>query len=397
MTAAILFLLGLAASVAVLGLSAAVLHAHRRDSQGRIVPGFEPPVSIVKPLAGPDDMLEENLESFFRLDYPDFEVIFSFAREEDAAFDVARRVADRHPEVPSVFVVDGREPGLNAKVNRLAAGVRRARGRYFLFSDGNVKVEPGFLRRAVGLFRRSDRGPGLAPFPRRGRPDDRVSDRITPLERLPAGRDGRHRAVARACPVCVGKSILMSRAALNAIGGLSTLRDFLAEDFLLGTLVARAGYRSSSAPTRWKQPRSARSARSRLGSASPLGDSAQTPGGAGLSRRGAGEPDALVRRCGSGLGRAHRRDRRRAPAALLENGDRGPLGCMANRPLAPSDYFLIPLKDAGVAAVFWAGLFGVRTEVAGPFLARRPENAPCSGVPTDRTKYRLASKCSLIN
>ena len=44
-------------------------------------------------------------------------------------------------------------------------------------------------------------------------------------------------------PCVVGKSILASREALNAIGGIEALRDHLAEDYLLGRLVSEAGYR----------------------------------------------------------------------------------------------------------------------------------------------------------
>jgi ceramide glucosyltransferase len=44
-------------------------------------------------------------------------------------------------------------------------------------------------------------------------------------------------------PCVVGKSILVSRRALDAIGGIGALRDYLAEDFVLGREIRRAGYR----------------------------------------------------------------------------------------------------------------------------------------------------------
>ncbi len=67
---------------------------------------------------------------------------------------IRSRAASRtaHPSVPSVFVFDGREPGGNAKVNRLTAALRHAQHRLILFSDGNVRVRPDFLRRAVSWF-----------------------------------------------------------------------------------------------------------------------------------------------------------------------------------------------------------------------------------------------------
>src|SRR5207344_2574711 len=98
-------------------------------------------------------------ESFFRLDYPAYEVLFSFASRSDPAFSVARRVADRHPETPSVFVVDAREPGGNSKVNRLCPALRHARYRHILMADGNVRVHADFLGRAISFF--FDRKVGL--------------------------------------------------------------------------------------------------------------------------------------------------------------------------------------------------------------------------------------------
>src|ERR1035438_4445764 len=57
-----------------------------------------PFVSLLKPLHGLEPQLEENLESFFTQDYPQFEVLFAVDHADDKAAEVARRVMDRHPE-----------------------------------------------------------------------------------------------------------------------------------------------------------------------------------------------------------------------------------------------------------------------------------------------------------
>src|SRR5450755_4695266 len=59
------------------------------------------PISILKPLAGVDDGLEENLRSFFEQDYPAFEILFAVRSSDDPAIAVVERLRGRYPAVPS--------------------------------------------------------------------------------------------------------------------------------------------------------------------------------------------------------------------------------------------------------------------------------------------------------
>src|SRR5262245_10121698 len=234
----------LAASAVVYVVSASSLWKLVRAAKAARATAFTPPVTIVKPLCGTDEGLETNLESFFRLDYPTgaIEVIFSMASAEDPAAAVARRVADRYPGIPSTFVFDAREPGGNAKVNRLEAAVRHAKFRLILFSDGNVRVRPDFLRRAVAEF--EDPGVGLVSHLFRATGAVSFGSRLEALYLNGCLQPGTA-AIARLLkmPCVVGKSILISRRALDGIGGISVLRDFLAEDYLLGRRIVDSGHR----------------------------------------------------------------------------------------------------------------------------------------------------------
>jgi ceramide glucosyltransferase len=362
-----LFLAGLFLSVCSYVVAAIALAAHRRRARGERLPGFSPPVSILKPLSGLDDELEENLESFYRLDYPDYEIIFSFARREDPAFAVARRVADRHPDISSLFVVDAREPGGNAKVNRLAAGVRRARHRLLLLSDGNVRVRPDFLGRAVSWFARPRVGLVSHIFCAVGARS--LGSRLESLHLngvLQAGT-ATLAGIFRT-PCVVGKSILLSRDALDSIGGFACLRDYLAEDYLLGQLVERAGFRvvlssdeiettefSKSLLSVWSRQRRWAILRRRLGGvsygaelfASPL------PWAAGAIIAGRGGAGVTTAALTLYIGRLL--------AEALSSAD-------CKRPFRIAEAFLLPLRDAGVAALFWAGLLGRRTKWRGRSL-----------------------------
>src|SRR5579871_5678392 len=54
-----------------------------------------PPVTVLKPVHGLEPRLEETLESFFRQDYPNYEIIFGARREDDASLAVVAKLRVR--------------------------------------------------------------------------------------------------------------------------------------------------------------------------------------------------------------------------------------------------------------------------------------------------------------
>ncbi len=345
-------LAGLGASAAVYAAAAAELAWARRTRRGSRVPDFAPPVSILKPLCGLDERLEENLESFYRLRYPRFEIVFSFASPADPAFPIARRVADRHPRVASIFVFDGRDAGGNAKVDRLEAAAERARHRLLLCSDGNVAVRPDFLERAVSHV--ADPRVGLVSHLFAAAGAASVASRVESLFLNGCLLPGTA-AVAGilGMPCVVGKSILVSRTALEVAGGFPMLRHFLAEDFLIGREVRRAGYRVvlsadvlETAEVRktgaavWARHRRWAMMRRRLGGALYLMEafSGALPWAAAAAAAGSWLPAALL------LG--------------FRYGVEARVAASLGRPLSAADWLLLPVRDLGAAGVFVAGLAG---------------------------------------
>src|ERR1700722_14012413 len=104
-----------------------------------------PRVTIFKPLAGSDDDLEANLESFARIDYPSFEILFGVASREDPAYSLARRFFQRHPRLCAKVVVTDADAAINPKVAQLVGLERAATGDVYVISDSNVRVRPGYL------------------------------------------------------------------------------------------------------------------------------------------------------------------------------------------------------------------------------------------------------------
>ena len=124
-------LLGLVAIVAVAStlISMAALGWVTRKNRGKrlVEAGYTPPITIFKPLKGLDEELEQNLRSFFGLDYPTYQMLFGVADENDPAIPVVQKLLAEFPDHDAQLVVgsagvrtepEGPEPGLDGPVSQ---------------------------------------------------------------------------------------------------------------------------------------------------------------------------------------------------------------------------------------------------------------------------------------
>lgn len=214
-----------------------------REARGkRCREDFAPPISILKPLKGVDDRLLDNLASFCRQDYPKYEILFCLQSPSDPALRVVNKIRELFPAREISVVIGDFRAGLNPKVNNMIPGYQRARYPFVLVSDSNVSVGSEYLREAIAHFR--DPAVGLVNHLVRG-----VGGRSSG-----AKLDNGHLntfILGSIClldrlfglPCVVGKSMLMRKRDLDALGGLHAAKDFLAEDYTLGKLFRKAGLR----------------------------------------------------------------------------------------------------------------------------------------------------------
>jgi len=203
-------------------------------------PRFLPGVSILKPLKGVDAHLRENLQSIFRLDYPEYEVILGTEDPADPALAVARSVASEHPGVPAVVVANPGIVGFNPKVNNLANLVGLARYPTLLISDSNVRVPPEHLKDLAA--HRALAGGGLVWALFRGTHARGLGGALESLQlnvAVMGGVSGLMHMLK--IPCAVGKSMLVDREDLEGIGGFPFLGRFLAEDHVCAEELAARG------------------------------------------------------------------------------------------------------------------------------------------------------------
>ncbi len=203
---------------------------------------YRPPVTVLKPLCGAEAGLYDCLRSFCDQDYPEFQVIFGVADPADGAIAVVRRLMAEFPERDLALVVGGRVHGANLKVSNLVNMAALAKHDVLVVSDSDARVAHDCLARVVAPL--GDSRTGAVTCLYKGAPLPGLASTLGALFiddwfLSSAVVDARMRDVT----YCFGPVSAVRRDALDAIGGFGRLATQLADDFMMGRLIAAAGYR----------------------------------------------------------------------------------------------------------------------------------------------------------
>lgn len=236
--------LGLAASYAVLALVAVVVWQIRRAPTNS---GQLPPVTVLKPLCGAEPGLYENLRSFCKQDYPEFQIVFGVRDLADPALSVVERLLVEFPSLPIDVVVNPQQHGSNCKISNLINMIARARHDVLAMADSDACVGPDYLSTVTAPL--LDHNVGLVTCLYRGVPTQHICSRLGAMYinewYMPSvlvawlfGYQG----------YASGQTLCLRRDTLQAIGGLQAMANHLAEDHRLGEMVRGSGLRIVLSP-----------------------------------------------------------------------------------------------------------------------------------------------------
>jgi ceramide glucosyltransferase len=200
-----------------------------------------PPVSVLKPVHGLEAQLKENIESFFRQDYPKYEILFAADTAEDAALEVVREVCARYPQIPARILVTG-TPWPNPVVYSFHCMAETAAHEILVTTDSDVQVSPNYLREVVTPL--LDPQAGMVTCLYRGKNAVGFFSGLTAIGMSVEMTAGVLVAnLLEGMKFGLGPTTVVRKDSLARIGGYAALRDYIAYDFAIGNLMAKAGYK----------------------------------------------------------------------------------------------------------------------------------------------------------
>lgn len=200
-----------------------------------------PPVSVLKPVHGAEARLKENIESFFRQDYPHYEILFAADEADDPALPIIREISSRYPQIPSRIFITGQPQWPNAPNYCFHRLTEFASHDILVTSDSDVEVAPSYLRDVVPPLLDAKVGAVTCVF--RGKNAGGVwgaLDAIGQSVEFTAGVVIVN--LLEGMKFGLGPTIALRKDSIGKIGGYASVREYLSNDFVVGNFIHKAGY-----------------------------------------------------------------------------------------------------------------------------------------------------------
>jgi ceramide glucosyltransferase len=225
---------------------------HSKPRSTPLPPALDaPPVTIVRPCCGIDNFCEDTLGSSFKLDYPQYEVIFGVARSNDPVIPVIQKLIAANPQVPARLIIGDERVSANPKLNNCVRGWEAARHDWIILADSNVLMPRDYIQRLMAAWKPTT---GLVcSMPQGSHPQNiwaelEIAFLNTYQARWQYAADGVGTGFAQ------GKNMLWRRDILDAAGGIRALALEIAEDAASTKVVRSAGLHINLVDSPFPQP-----------------------------------------------------------------------------------------------------------------------------------------------
>ena len=250
MTAAAIFVQF--ASLAVTALSA---RATRRP-----VPALDraPPVTLLRPACGIENNIWATLESSFRLDYRNYEIVFCVADADDPVIAVINSLMSENRHVCARLLIADDRISINPKLNNLVKGWADARHDWVIMTDSNVLLPGDYIQYLMSFW---DAETGLVCSPAVGGAPTNL------WAELECAFLNEHEARWQISADMIGigfaqgKTMLWRKDVLDRSGGIAALASEPAEDAASTKIVRQADLKVRLIPGPFVQPLGDRSLR----------------------------------------------------------------------------------------------------------------------------------------
>jgi len=220
---------------------------HLYKKQDPVIPTEElPGVSVVKPLTGVDVNLKSNLESCFKQNYPNYELLFCVQDDNDPAILVVKSLIENYPKVDAKLFIGHKNVGPNGKINNMCSGYEAAKYDLIIISDTGILMTPDTIMDMVWSLA-PDIGLVLQmPYCATRKGFGAVYQQV-----FFATMQARNCLSANAVNInnSTGMSSMVRRDVLDMAGGLASFGVYLAEDHFIAEAVRKQGYKVVLATT----------------------------------------------------------------------------------------------------------------------------------------------------
>ena len=205
-------------------------------------PGFAPPVTILKPVKGADAESDACFRSHFNLEYPQYQLVFGVADNNDPAVAIIEKLRRESPNVDAQLVFCSQQLGANRKVSSLVQMLPAAKHERLVINDADMLVRPEYLTEVMAPF--ANEKMGFVTCIYRALPSKTIWSKVEALgictEFMPAVLLAR--MIEGEVNFGLGATLACTKKALAAMGGFEALLNRLADDYDLGTGIKRAGF-----------------------------------------------------------------------------------------------------------------------------------------------------------